>query len=226
MVKVVDGLVVVPDVVWMKDGGVLVNGTNTTLTRTVSGGNSTLNLTFNPLLTSNGGQYTCVATISVPQLSLSITNSSAVTVFVQSEFNNVTCKCYHECNIFTVPVPSVTLSPVPLGSSVYTGNSISVSCAFTVPSVVDSPVMLKTLWIGPQGPIYNGNRTMTTITQSLMVYIATLQINPSNTSDTGIYWCVGNISSNSSYIVTSNNASANTSLTVQGEKRRYNSINM
>ena len=226
MVKVVDGLIVVPDVVWMKDGRVLVNRTNTTLTRTVSGGNSTLNLTFNPLLTSHGGQYTCVATISVPQLSLNITNSSAVTVSVQSEFNNVTFKCYHECNIFTVPVPNVTLSPVPLGSSVYTGTSNSISCAFTVPSVVDSPVMLKTLWIGPQGPIYNGNRTMTTITQSLMVYIATLQINPSNTSDTGIYWCVGNISSNSSYIVTSSNASANTSLMVQGRNRKYNSTHV
>ena len=91
MVKVVDGLVVVPDVVWMKDGGVLVNGTNTTLTRTMSGGNSTLNLTFNPLLTSHGGQYTCVATISIPQLSLSITNSD---VSVLSEFN-VTCMCYY-----------------------------------------------------------------------------------------------------------------------------------
>ena len=33
-VKVVDGLVVVPDVVWMKDGRVLVNGTNTTVIRT------------------------------------------------------------------------------------------------------------------------------------------------------------------------------------------------
>ena len=178
MVKVVDGLVAVPDVVWMKDGGILVNGMNTTLPSIVSGGNSILNFTFNPLLTSQGGQYTCVATISVPQLSLNITNSSAVTVSVQSEFNNVTFKCYYECNIFTVPVPSVTLSPVPFGSSVYTGTSISISCAFTVPSVVDSPIMLKTLWIGPQGPIYHGNRTMTTITQSLMVYNATLQINP------------------------------------------------
>eukprot|EP00731_Ephydatia_muelleri_P018726 Em0011g766a len=196
-VKVIDGLVVVPDVMWMKGGRVIVNGTNTTLTRTVSGGNSTLNLTFNPLLTSHGGQYICVAAISVPQLSLSVTNSSTVTVSVQ------------------IPVPNVTLSPVPLGSSVYTGTSISMSCAFTVPSVVDSPVMLNTLWIGPQGPIYIGNRTMTIITQSMMVYNATLQINPSNTSDTGIHWCVGNISSNSSYIVTSSNASANASLTVQ-----------
>ena len=94
MVKVVDGQVDVPDVVWMKDGGVLVNGTNTTLTRTVSGGNSTLNLTFNPLLTSHGGQYTCVATISILQLSLNVTNSSAVTVSVQSEFDKSSMSYY------------------------------------------------------------------------------------------------------------------------------------
>ena len=77
-VKVVDGLVVVPDVVWMKDGRVLVNGTNTTLTRTVSGGNSTLNLTFNPLLTSHGGQYSCQATEQV--LNLSTTFSWSLTI--------------------------------------------------------------------------------------------------------------------------------------------------
>ena len=94
MVKVVDGLVVVPDVVWMKDGGVIVNEMNTTLTRTVSGGNSILNLTFTPLLTSHGGPYTCVATISVPQLSLNINNSSAVTVSVQSEFDKSSMSYY------------------------------------------------------------------------------------------------------------------------------------
>ena len=80
-VKVVDELLVVPDVVWMKDGRVLVNGTNTTLTRTVSGANSTLNLTFNPLLTSHGGQYICIATIYLLQLQA---NASA-NVKVQSK---------------------------------------------------------------------------------------------------------------------------------------------
>ena len=85
-VKVVDGLVVVPNVVWMKDGRVLVNRTNTTQTRTVSGGNSTLNLTFNPLLTSHGGQYICVATISIQQLSLQTDTNTSVNISVQSEF--------------------------------------------------------------------------------------------------------------------------------------------
>ena len=107
-VKVVDGLVVVPDVVWMKDGRVVVNGTNTNLTRTVSGGNTTLNLTFYPLLTSHGGQYTCVATISLPQLSLNVTNSSAVNVLVQSVLNTV--KCYVLLFINSLPSSSANSS--------------------------------------------------------------------------------------------------------------------
>ena len=97
MVKVVDGMVAVPDVVWMKDGGVLVNGTNIILTRTVSGGKNTLNLTFNPLLTSHGGQYTCAANIS----DQNVTNSLRVNVSVQSVFKiqySVTCHCYRPGN--------------------------------------------------------------------------------------------------------------------------------
>ena len=78
-VKVVDGLVVVPDVMWMKDGRVLVNGTNTTLmTRTTSGANSTLNLTYNLLRTSHGGQYTCNTTISFQQLPLLVFRTSTL----------------------------------------------------------------------------------------------------------------------------------------------------
>ena len=88
-VKVVDGLVVVPNVVWMKDTRPLVNGVNATLTRTMSGGSTALNLIFSPLRTSHGGQYTCVATISVPQIMLTTqTTSSPVTLSVQSKLIN------------------------------------------------------------------------------------------------------------------------------------------
>ena len=84
-VTVVDGLVVVPDVVWMKYGQVLVNGTDTTLTRNVSG---YLNLTFNPLRTSHGGQYTCIVTVSIQQELLMSGNSTLVNILVGS-------KCIH-----------------------------------------------------------------------------------------------------------------------------------
>ena len=88
-VKVVDGLVVVPDVVWMKDGRVLDNGTNTTLTRPVSGANSTLNLTFNPLHTSHAGQYNCIVTVSIQQVLLLMSSISALVNL------SVGSKCIH-----------------------------------------------------------------------------------------------------------------------------------
>ena len=85
-VTVVDGLVLVPDVMWMKDGRIFVNGTDTTLTRNVSG---YLNLTFNPLRTSHGGQYTCIVTVSIQQVLLLSSNSTLVNIFVGS-------KCIHD----------------------------------------------------------------------------------------------------------------------------------
>ena len=88
-------------------------------------------------------------------------------------------------------------------------------CVFTIPSVVDTSVMVNMVWIGPQGPVYNGTRS--TVSQSAIYFNTTLQISPLNTSDTGTYWCIGNIFSSSSYIAPSNNVSTNISLSVQGE---------
>ena len=77
--------------------------------------------------------------------------------------------------------------------------------------------MVNTMWIGPQGPVNSGNRTTVTYSQSAIAYNTTLQISPLNSSDTGTYQCIGNISSNSSYVAPFINASTNISLVVQGE---------
>ena len=119
----------------------------------------------------------------------------------------------------TFPVPSAVISSVPLNTSVYSGTVASIFCAFKIRSEVDTPVMVKTLWIGPQGPVINGSRTTITTSQSGMAYNTTLHIKPLNISDTGLYRCVGSISSSSSYVVASSNASANISLSVQGEDK-------
>ena len=103
------------------------------------------------------------------------------------------------------------------GSMLYLGTKTSVQCVFSYPSVVDTPVMVNTMWIGPQGTVYNGNRTIAIISNSGMVYNTTLQIIPLNSSDTGTYQCIGNISSNSGYVAPFFNASTNISLVVQGE---------
>ena len=103
------------------------------------------------------------------------------------------------------------------GSLVVSGIPISIFCAFSIPSVVDTSVMVKTFWIRLNQTLNNGDRIKISTSQSMAAYNTTLQITPVNISDTGMYQCVGSISSNSSYVVGSSNASANISLSVQGE---------
>ena len=119
----------------------------------------------------------------------------------------------------TVPPPNAYITFFPQRSMLYLGTMTSIVCVFAIQLVVDTPVTMNTIWIGPQGTVYNGNRTtVTSYSQpSAMVYNTTLQISPLNSNDTGTYQCVGNISSNISYIAPFINASTNTSLAVQGE---------
>ena len=103
------------------------------------------------------------------------------------------------------------------GSLVVSGIPISIFCAFSIPSVVDTSVTVKTFWIRLNQTLNNDDRIKISTSQSMAAYNTTLQITPVNISDTGIYQCVGSIFANSSYVVGSSNASANISLSVQGE---------
>ena len=120
-------------------------------------------------------------------------------------------------NSLTVPPPNIAQMVNSSSSMLYLGTKTSILCVFTIPSVVDTPVMVNTMWNGPQGTMYNGNRTTVIISNSDMVYNTTLQISPLNFSDAGTYLCIGNIFSNISYIAPFINASTNISLVVQGE---------
>ena len=42
-------------------------------------------LTFNPLLTSHGAQYTCTAIIDIPSINVMVTNSNSTNIIVQSK---------------------------------------------------------------------------------------------------------------------------------------------
>ena len=66
--SVVDGLVVLPDLKI-----VFPNSTETSVMNT-----SSLVYTFSPLRTSDGGQYTCTATVNIPQAGITDLQSSAV----------------------------------------------------------------------------------------------------------------------------------------------------
>ena len=73
--SVVDGLVVLPDLKIVFPNSTEISAMNT----------SSLVYTFSPLRTSDGGQYTCTATVNIPQAGITDRQSSTVeTVTVAS----------------------------------------------------------------------------------------------------------------------------------------------
>ena len=82
--ELIDGLTNSPTLQWLNRTGQPVtngmlgdlNSTNTSITQT---------LTFNSLLTSDGGEYTCYAMLQSPAVEGGIVNSTTETVTVQSQ---------------------------------------------------------------------------------------------------------------------------------------------
>ena len=80
-VSVVEGLVVNPVVEWLDSNGTAVSGVNLSVGEpNIEGSVATRNLTFSPLHTSHGGNYTCRASISVSRILLSSSNLTRITV--------------------------------------------------------------------------------------------------------------------------------------------------
>ena len=82
-VTVVENLIVEPTLQWI--GGSVGSAGVTESATTVSGATSTRNLTFSPLLTSHGAQYTCQATINISSINVTKTGSNSTDVMVQSK---------------------------------------------------------------------------------------------------------------------------------------------
>ena len=84
---IVKNLAVRPDIEWLYSNGTIVGGSNSTLGTIMMTNNVfTRNLTFNPLRTSDGGQYICSTSINVSSISLKgISSESSLNVTVQSK---------------------------------------------------------------------------------------------------------------------------------------------
>ena len=83
-VMVVNGLVVVPQVMWLMNGKSVIGGNGTS--GMVTGNTTTLTLQFNPLYTSDGGQYSCITNVSIPIISITTTNTSVMDIIVQGMY--------------------------------------------------------------------------------------------------------------------------------------------
>ena len=71
-----DNLFRAPSVQWVDSSGLVVSATH--------------NLTFSPLLTSNGGKYTCNVTINITELNITLTGIGNINITVQSKFSHFT----------------------------------------------------------------------------------------------------------------------------------------
>ena len=83
-VTVVEYLTVHPTV-WWSGGSVGRSGSVTESETTHSGVTSVRMLTFHPLNTSHGAEYTCQAEITIPSISVTKTSSESRAVIVQSK---------------------------------------------------------------------------------------------------------------------------------------------
>ena len=84
-VAVPEHLAVQPTVQW--SGGSVGSDGVTENATTVSGAHSTRTLTFSPLLTSHGAQYSCQAVIDIPSISVMRNGSNSANLIVQSMLN-------------------------------------------------------------------------------------------------------------------------------------------
>ena len=69
--SVAANLFTAPSVQWLNSTGDILSNTT--------------NITFSPLLTSDGGVYTCSVTISIPELKISLTGVGTTSVTVHSK---------------------------------------------------------------------------------------------------------------------------------------------
>ena len=80
-----------PDVVWMNGTEELDSRDAIIVGQAVTQGSvTTRSLTFNPLRTSFGRMYKCMAAINIPDASVAVMNDASTTVNVQSKFGD--CK--------------------------------------------------------------------------------------------------------------------------------------
>ena len=70
---VIDNLITAPTIHWVKSIDLIVSST------------STLSLT--PLMTSDGGQYTCIVNINITELDISLNGNGTTNIIVESELS-------------------------------------------------------------------------------------------------------------------------------------------
>ena len=170
-------------------------------------------LTFDPLKTSHGGEYSCSATVSISQLDITLRGSSTTQLTVQSEWalwdwvlirtGIMMRMSYHSHPLpstsHTVPTPLVTVVPV---GKPYNGTTHTLTCTATVDASVDTNITIPSQWTASS---VNNLSSIPTISSSSAgqrrAHQTNLTFRPLRSEDEQQYTCSVEVSSSSSFVL-------------------------
>ena len=103
--------------------------------------------------------------------------------------------------------------------SVYQGTELVITCNVTVDSAVDTEFNVSIEWSSYPAEVMDGSYlTISDTSGSDHEYTSTVTISPVNTTDSDIYTCTTSITTtDTDYIIPSNEASDSEDITVKGE---------
>ena len=222
--ELIDGLTNSPTLQWLNGTGQPVtNGmlgdaisTNTSVTQT---------LTFNSLLTSDGGEYTCKAMLQSPAEEGGIMNCTTETVTVQSQsivveissfdaihMGLVFCCYYMGIQFSIVSISSVTVAQAPF-RTFYTEDDLTLTCTIELGEAVDTGVDVTGEWTGPNGML---SGTVPSVASST-TYQSIVNIISLEMSDSGVYTCTATASPVGTLFVIASEAMSNTTEVTVGK---------
>ncbi len=167
---------------WMTQGGARIgNGTlvNVTVSRSSS---SSVTLTFDPLYSSHGDQYLCVAGVNISDANVYISGSGSYNITVQSEFiiiiTSVTWPCPPPP---LVPTSTLLITGSPVDEGFHTGLHITLTGRAEFNTSVDTPLIVWTK-TNPSSNLISDTRVTISAPVQVqdtpnMVYETTLTIN-------------------------------------------------
>ena len=235
-VEVIDRLIVTPTIVWIKDSinislvsddlnTISVPSVLTNITDTIY----SLSLFFSSLNTSDAGQYTCQATITVNETNIAVTNNSVQDLFLQSK-SKYAKFFYFFSDIVPQPVIAVSIYTVNT-STLVEGTYLDIICTVNISDAVNTAISIHIKWShNSSSPLANNSDyTISSLTMlGSHMYTSTLRIESlSNTRDNDtIYTCTVSVRSSPAFsYITSNENNNSLKLIVTGIILNYTRSN-
>ena len=191
-------------------------------------------VTFNPLRTSRGSVYMCVAGYNIPaaNISSSVQNSDSTTVNVQSKCVRVRVLV---CTVLTLYLSVSAVSPValtlrgdPFDSDFNTGMELDFVCRLELDPAVDSPLTVTRTWFKDNRPLVPDEARLT-FTDAIMngttppLYMTSVLFRTLNArlSDSGNYTCSFSVVPNQPTYITGTTATVSRDIIVEGKHMQY-----